>query len=167
MNIEKKTKLIYSGELIAIAVVAFVIGLLKLLSIIPTNSGLHLAFHIITLIGSVWVITDFFWTLFNKKRRAKNSLMDKIMALPLAIYMISFDIAGLVVVRTESYYQIGVPMALFYLSCVYVFQGIYHYYHPIPLIEEAIEEAKEMEKKQLEEANAPQEKENVVENKDE
>lgn len=160
MNIEKKTKLIYSGELIAIAVIALVIGLLKLLSVIPTNSGLHLAFHIITLVGSTWVFTDFFWTLFDKKRRARNSLMDKIMALPLAIYMVSFDIAGLVVARTESYYQIGVPMALFYLACIYIFQGIYHYYHPIPLILEAIEEEKK----------APIDNENVInegENKDE
>ena len=149
MTIEKKNKLIYSGELILIALVFIVIAILELLRIIVISDRHQLIFKIVTLVGASWITFDFFWTLFNKKRRANNSLIDKIMLLPLAVYLYSFDIAGFVIARPYAYYQIGLPIALLYISCAYLFQGIYHYYHPIPLLLQAIEEEKLEKEKEL------------------
>ena len=162
MTIEKKNKLIYSGELILIAIVFIVIGLLELLRVITISDRHQLVFKILTLIGSTWLVVDFFWTLFSKKRRANYPLMDKIMLLPLAIYLYSFDIAGFVVARPYAYYQIGMPCAFFYIACAYIFQGIYHYFHPIPLLLQAIEE----EEKAKEEKENEENKEESQENKE-
>ena len=151
---EKKVKYIYSGELLAIAAIFFVLGMLKLFSVIPTSSNSQLIFKIITLGGATLIVSDFFWCLFSPKRRKKNSLLDKAMVLPLAVYLYAFDIAGFVVARPTSYYQIGVSMVFFYITCAYTFQAIYHYYHPVPMMLEAIEEEeklaaeKEIEKKE-------------------
>lgn len=165
MSIEKKNKLIYSGELIIIAIVFLVIGILELLKIIKLSDNFQLIFKILTLIGASWVFTDFFWTIFSKKRKARNSLLDKIMMLPLAIYLVVFDIIGFAIAKPYDYYQIGVPLAFFYIACAYIFQGIYHYYNPIPLILEAIEEEKAAkEEKEKQESN----QENTdIENKEE
>ena len=151
MTIEKKNKLIYSGELILIAVVFIVLGILELLKVITLSDRFQLIFKIITLVGATWLVTDFIWTLLSKKRRANYSLMDKIMLLPLAIYLYAFDIAGFIVPRPYEYYQVGVPVAFFYIACAYTFQGIYHYYHPIPILLQAIEEEK-LEKEEKEKA---------------
>ena len=140
MTIEKKNKLIYSGELILFAIVFLVLGILELVRVINLSDRFQLIFKIITLVGATWIITDFVWTLLSEKRRANYGLLDKIMLLPLACYLIGFDIAGFVVARPYEYYQIGVPIAFFYLACVYTFQGIYHYYNPVPILMKAIEE---------------------------
>lgn len=154
LSIEKKNKLIYSGELIVISVVFLVIGILELLSVIKLSERFQLIFKIVTLVGASWIVIDFAWVMLSKKRRARNSLLDKVMLLPLAAYLFGFDIAGFVYPRNYSYYQIGVPLAFFYFACAYLFQGVYHYYVPIPLIKEAIEEEeKEAAQKALEEAN--------------
>ena len=165
MSIEKKNKLIYSGELIIIAIVFLVIGILELLKIIKLSDNFQLIFKILTLVGASWVFTDFFWTIFSKKRKARNSLLDKIMMLPLAVYLVVFDIIGFCIAKPYDYYQIGVPLAFFYIACAYIFQSIYHYYNPIPLILEAIEEEKAAkEEKEKQESN----QENTdIENKEE
>ena len=151
---EKKVKFIYSGELLAIAIVFFVLGMLKLFSVIPTSDNSQLIFKIVTLGGATLMVSDFFWCLFSPRRRKKNSLLDKVMVLPLAIYLFAYDIAGFVVNRPSSYYQIGVSMVFFYITCIYVFQAIYHYYHPIPMMIEAIEEEEKAEAlKKEQEAN--------------
>ena len=160
MTIEKKNKLIYSGELILIAVVFIVIGTLELIRVINLSDRFQLIFKIITMVGATWLVADFVWTLLSKKRKANYPLMDKAMLLPLAIYLYAFDIAGFVVSRPYEYYQIGVPIAFFYIACAYTFQGIYHYYHPIPLLVQAIEEEiKEKEKKDIESLEANQQEE--------
>ena len=85
-------------------------------------------------------------------------MLDKIMMLPLAIYLYVFDIIGFVNPRPYEYYQIGIPMAFFYIACAYTFQGIYHYFHPTPMLLEAINEAiAEAEAKAAEAENAQQE----------
>ena len=154
MTIEKKNKLIYSGELIFFSITFLVLGILELLKVITLSDRFQLIFKIVTLVGATWLVTDFVWTIMSPKRKAKNCLLDKIIMLPLAVYLYSFDIAGFVVARPYEYYQIGVPVAFFYISCSYAFQGVYHYYKPIPLLLEAIKEeeeakaAKEVEKEQ-------------------
>ncbi len=144
MDIEKKNKLIYSGEFILIALVFLILGILEILKVIIIGNNFQLIFKIVTLVGATWLVTDFFWTLLNKKRRAKECLLDKYIMLPMALYLYAFDIYGFIVQPAYEYYQIGIPIAFFYVSCAYIFQGIYHYYKPVPLILEAIEEEKKV-----------------------
>lgn len=144
MDIEKRNKLIYSGEFILIALVFLVLGVLEILKVIVIGNNFQLIFKIVTLVGATWLVTDFFWTLLNKKRRAKECLLDKCIMLPMALYLYAFDIYGFIVQPAYEYYQIGIPIAFFYISCAYIFQGIYHYYKPVPLILEAIEEEKKV-----------------------
>ena len=151
----RKIKWIYSGELLLIEVVFLVIGFLELLKVITIKDWVQLVFKIVTLAGAAWLIADFVWTLLSPKKRAKNSLLDKAMMLPLAPYLMAFDIVGLVTERPYQYYQIGMPIVFFYIACAYIFQGIYHYYHPVPMVVEMIDEAiKEAEAKEAE-ANKP------------
>ncbi len=167
MTIEKKNKLIYSGELLLIAVVFIVIGILELLKVIVLSDRFQLIFKIVTLVGATWLTFDFFWTLLSKKRKANYPILDKAMMLPLAVYLYVFDIVGFVIPRPYEYYQIGVPIAFFYIACAYSFQGIYHYYNPIPILVQAIEEeqkAKEEKEKveqesEIKESNEEEEKE--------
>ena len=164
LSIEKKTKLIYSGELILFSVIFLILGVLELVKVITLSDRFQLIFKILTLIGASWLVIDFVWMMLSKKRKERNSFLDKVMMLPLAAYLYGFDIAGFVYPRNYEYYQIGVPIAFFYIACAYLFQGIYHYHKPIPMIIEAIEEE---EKKLLEEAEAKEEKpeENKTEEK--
>ena len=151
----KKIKLIYSGELLVFAVVFLVLGILELLAVIKLSERFQLIFKIVTLVGATWLITDFTWVMLSPKRKKKNSVLDKSMMLPLAIYLYVFDILGFILKPGYGYYQVGVPAAFFYVACVYVFQGIYHYYNPVPSVIEMIEE---MEKEEQEQAEAnPQE----------
>ena len=166
----KKIKWIYSGELLLIAVVLLTLGILELLHVITLKDRFQLVFKIVTLVGATWLVIDFVWTLVSPKKRAKNSLMDKIMMLPLAAYLYVFDIVGFVNPRPYEYYQIGVPLAFFYIACVYIFQGIYHYFHPIPMVLEMIEEAKaeaEAKAKEQEQQEAPAEEQPTEEGKQE
>ena len=139
---EKRIKMIYSGELLVFAVVFIVLGILELLAVIKLSERFQLIFKIITLVGATWLIADFVWVMVSPRRKAKNSVMDKAMMLPLAVYLYTFDIIGFVLQPGYGYYQVGVPAAFIYISCVYAFQGIYHYYHPIPTVLEMIEEAR-------------------------
>ena len=74
--------------------------------------------------------------------------------LPLAAYLLAFDIYGFVSPRPYEYYQIGIPIAFFYISCAYIFQGIFHYKHPVPMVVEMINEASQevQDEKQREES---------------
>ena len=139
---ERKIKLFYSGELLFIALVFLVLGFLELFKVMKLSERAQLIFKIITLVGATWLFIDFFWTFFSPKKRAKNCLMDKIMVLPLAVYLYVFDILGFIIKPNYGYYQIGVPIAFMYAACAYIFQAIYHYYKPVPMVIEMIEEAK-------------------------
>ena len=148
----RKIKLIYSGEYLLIAVVFLVIGLLELLKVITIKDWVQLVFKIVTLAGALWLIIDFLWTLLSPKKRAKNCLLDKAMMLPLALYLLVFDIYGFISPRPYEYYQIGIPLVFFYIVCAYTFQGIYHYFNPVPMVLEMIEDAtKENEESQKQE----------------
>ncbi len=150
MSIEKKTKLIYSIELIIIAVIFAVVATLQIIGVLGKNEIMQIVFNWITIFGGTWLIVDFLWTLFSKKRRAKNCLLDKILVLPLAIFLITFDImcfAKLSFVDTR-FRQIMLGSAFYYVFVVYLFEGIYHYYKPIPAIIQAIEETEKAEQEQ-------------------
>ena len=76
------------------------------------------------------------------------------MLLPLSLYLFAFDIYGFVSPRPYEYYQIGMPIVFFYIACAYIFQAIYHYYNPIPMVIQMIEEVQqeEQDNKQREES---------------
>ena len=139
---EKKAIAIYCGELLVFAIVFGVLGILFLLSVIGVSDWKRYAFTYVTLIGGLWPIADFFWTLFSKKHRAANSLVDKVLALPAPFVTIPFDIwmliQGIPNVDVNVYrYLIGSIFC--YFALVYLFECVYHYFVPIPGLLEADE----------------------------
>ena len=151
-----KAKLIYSGELIVIAIIFIVIAILKFTGVIGYNATRHLVLNWITVFGGTWVIVDFFWGLLSKKRRPKISLLDKAIHLPAGIYIVAFDLFC-IISRPEDpmIYRFGFPIAISYLCLCYIFEGIYHFYHPIPGILDAIAEVDEEEPKDASDEEAP------------
>ena len=101
------------------------------------------------------------------------SLLDKCLLLPLGIYLIVFDIIcfakyGFETVNSYDFRMYMMTAAFYYVAVVYIFQGIYHYYHPIPLMVQAIKEAEEAEREkalELEQNKTPEETPEVIENK--
>ena len=77
------------------------------------------------------ILGDFLWGFFSKKRRARISLIDKIIVLPAAIYIFVVDIflfmnVDAVVINRQMF----ISPIFIYLGFVYLFEGIYHYYFP-------------------------------------
>ena len=150
MASDKKIKLIYSGELLLISLVFLVIATLEIVRVMKIRDWVAIAFNWITIFGGAWLIADFIWTLVSKRKRAKNSLLDKCLALPLGIYLIVFDIIcfSKMIAKVEIAYDFRLYMmtaAFYYIAAIYIFQSIYHYYHPIPSIRDLIAQADEEE----------------------
>ncbi len=169
MDEYKKCKLMYSLEFVIIAVVFIVIGVLKICGVWNYNEIRKAIFNWVTIFGGTWMIIDFIWVLCSKKRRKKNSLLDKILQVPLGIYLIVFDLlCFLWNGQPEKFYQIGMPMAFFYIGVIYTFEGIYHWFHPVPAViqmgvdiekakQEELAKAEENENKQTEGQEEPKE----------
>ncbi len=161
MSIEKKTKLIYSGELLIFAILFLVIATLEILGVIGKKEIMMIIFNWVTIFGGTWMLVDFFWVLFSKKRRKKNSLLDKAMLIPAGIYLIVFDslcFAQLSFITME-FRRLMMGILFYYLGACYLFQGIYHYFFPVPAIVAAIEEtyqAMEEEERQAALLNNPE-----------
>lgn len=168
MSIEKKTKLIYSGELILIALVAFTIGLLKILGVIDTKPTRLLVYNIITLAGGAFFIITGIRVIISKRARAKTSLLDKLLAMPVSLYLIAFDIICFVKGDAIDYdfVKYSIAIVLFYVAAIYIFEGIYHYHHLTPQLIEAIkEEEEELNKEKTEKIKSEETSENKEENK--
>lgn len=138
MDEMKKMKLIYSGEMLLIALVFLTLGILMLTGIYQTSDTRRTIFVWITLFGGAYTIFDFFWTLFSKKHRKSSSLLDKIAILPVGITFISYDLFFLIT-QTNSYeiHHWVVGATFTYIGALYIFESIFHYYHPIPGLLEA------------------------------
>ena len=144
MDFAPKAKLIYSGELLIFAIAFIVIAILKLTNVFKYNEVRATVFNWITIFGGAWVIADMIWALVDKKRQKRICIIDKIIHAPAGIYFITFDLYCLIAHPGERFYQIGIPIVLFYLASCYIFESIYHYKHPIPgLLDELEEEKKE------------------------
>ena len=144
MDFATKAKLIYSGELLIFAIAFIVIAILKLTNVFKYNEVRATVFNWITIFGGAWVIVDMIWALVDKKRQKRICIIDKIIHAPAGIYFITFDLYCLIAHPGERFYQIGIPIVLFYLASCYIFESIYHYKHPIPgLLDELEEEKKE------------------------
>ena len=141
---EKKYPLIYSIELFVIALIALIIGLLRILDVIPTNSTRLLIYNIVTLVGGAYFFFDFLWAVFSKKRRAKVSMLDKFLSMPISLYLIVFSFLCFFIKDqlSDLFIKLSISIVMFVLCAVSIFMGIYHLKHPVPSILEAIEEAK-------------------------
>ena len=157
----KKYKLIYSGELLFIATIFLVLGILKLTGVMTSKQPRMAIFNWITIVGGLWNIADFVWMLVSKKRRKKNCLLDKILNLPIALALIPFDIYFLINYPGPEFFSIYVGSIFLYIFVNYAFQGIYHYFKPVPSLLIAYEEDK---KQKEEETNVTSSKEEPVEN---
>ncbi len=148
---ETKVKLFYSGELFLIGLVFAIIAILVLIGVIKRSDTKNLVFNWITIFGGTWLIVDFFWGLCSKSRRKRICLLDKILHLPLGIYLVTFDL--ICFIAKPDIYSWGVPVAFLYVALSYTFEAIYHWFKPLPQILEAIEE----DKKEEESKNKPEE----------
>ncbi len=154
MSIDKKVKLIYSAELIFFAVVFAVIATLEITGVLKLKQWVMIGFNFLTLAGGIWLIADLIWALASPRRKQKSSIMDKAMLAPLGLALIIFDIVCFAIdFNAELYYfrMYSMTAVFYYIAIVYIFQGIYHYYHPIPAILESIEEEKQDALKEAEE----------------
>lgn len=142
MSDETKVKLIYSGEILLFAIIFAILGILKITRVIGYNETRALVFNYITLAGVAWGITDFIWAIASKKRRARVSLIDKILVLPLSVFMLVFDLINIIKQPGEDFYVYMLSSAIFYVVAIYIFEAIYHWFYPLKELMEAIEEEK-------------------------
>ena len=129
-----KVKLIYSGELIVIAIVAIVIGTLQLTQVLTVKELFRNIFNWVTIFGSPLLIITSVYSIISPKRRKKISIFDKITLFPLAVYIIVIDIICFSNYGTldQSFYQTYIPIAILSLAVIYMAQGIYHWFRPLP-----------------------------------
>ncbi len=142
---QKKSVLIYCGELAIFSIIFLVIGLLILLGVIQIAGWKKYAFTFVTLIGGLWPIIDFIWVLASKKHRANISLLDKCLVLPVPLSLIPLDIWVLVngIDNVETnVFKFGISIPLIYFALVYAIEAIYHYFKPLPLLLEEEDEKK-------------------------
>ena len=148
-----KAKLIYSGELLLFGVAFLVVAILKMTNVIPSNEKLHAVFNWITLFGGSWIIADFIWALVDKKRQKRIALIDKIIHLPVGIYLVAFDLFCLISqTKDPVVFQFGIPSALAYLCLCYIFEAFYHYKYPVPGLLDAVKEEEKKEDSSIEES---------------
>lgn len=159
-----KAKIIYLVELLVIAVAFLVIGILEITLVIRIRPIILTIFNWLTLFGGLWMVIDFAWIMLSDKRRTRASTLDKVLLLPLGFYLINFDLTCLIlnIDKTTHYnvYRFGVSSVLLYVAVIYIFEAIYHWYHPIPGFLEGIEKAEreEEEERAKQEAEANKEK---------
>ena len=145
----KKIKLIYSGELLLFAVIFLVFGILKCTKVMGYYETRRIVFNWITIFGSAWILIDFCWGLFSQKRRQRICLLDKVLTLPVGLFIMVFDFISLIAKpENDDFYIYSIGAAFLYISVIYTFQGIYHYFKPIPGLLEDVEEEEKVENSQ-------------------
>lgn len=151
-----KVKLVYSGELAIFAVVFLVLGILKITGVLGSGNMIkRWILLVLSLAGAVWFVVDLVWAIASKKHRAKVSMIDKIIVMPASIALVAFDIYALVQGVTlvpNEIYSTFYAIIFFYFAGIYIFQAIYHYFYPVPLMQASLENLKvELEKLENEE----------------
>ena len=167
MDTMTKAKLIYSGELMVFAIAFLVVAILEFTQVIKISERHHIIFNWVTLFGGSWLIADFIWALVDKKRQKRIAMIDKIIHLPLGIYLISFDLFCLISQPADpNIYQYGIPSALSYIFLCYIFESIYHFKYPVPGLVDIDKDEKEVVASQEAEFVQEQNLEEQVEEKD-
>ena len=160
-----KAKLIYSIELGVFAVVFLVIAILKFVGVIGVNATRLTVFNWITLFGGSWLVVDFLWALFDKKRQKRVALIDKCIHLPAGLYLVVFDLYCLIAKPAidSTICRYATPIVLTYLGLCYAFEAIYHFKYPVPGLLDALEEKPSKAEEQQDNSS----KQESEENKDE
>lgn len=140
-----KEKLILTIEYAVFCVLFLVLGVLILTGILPLKGTFRKVLIYVSLIGGAFICFDLFWTLFSKKRRKRWSLVDKFLAFPAGASVVVIDILTFVwgFEETVKLHETYVGYLFLYLAFVYLFEGIYHYFKPQPLLLEELENEKE------------------------
>ena len=138
----KKEIKVYTIELLVFSVVFLVLGILILLHVWMIKGTFRKVMVWVSFFCSLILIGTFFWTLFSRKHRKKASLLDKALALPVALAVLGMDIATFIlgVEETNEFHQTFVGILFLYIAVVYVIQALYHYRHPVPLLLSALGE---------------------------
>ena len=151
----KKVKLIYSGELLAFAILFLVFGILKITKVMDYIEIRRIIFNWITIFGSCWGIADLIWGLASKKRRQRICLLDKFLVLPVGLFIMTFDLISFIAKpANDNFYIYSIGGVFLYISVIYFFQAIYHYYKPLPGLLEDEEEEQKVENSQENPANS-------------
>ena len=140
MDTLTKAKLLYSGELLLFAIAFAVLAILEFVKVLKIGAKHPAVFNWITIFGGSWIIADFLWALFSKKRRKKICLLDKIIHLPAGLAIVSFDIYCFIAQPDFSLYQTFIPCFFTYFFLCYTFEAIYHWFYPVPNLVDASEE---------------------------
>lgn len=158
MDFATKAKLIYSGELAIFAVVFLVFAILKFTGVMGVNETRLRIFNWITLFGGSWIIADFVWAIFDKKRQKRIALIDKCIHLPAGLYLMTFDLYCLIAKPAidSPICKFGVPIVLAYLCLCYTFEAIYHFKYPVPGIIDVVEQEKTLSEQAVLEENQQQ-----------
>ncbi len=148
-----KAKLVYTIELLFFACVFLTLGVLFLCGVLKTSTWKKWLVLTVGTVGSVWCFVDFFWTLRSPKRRAKNSLLDKGLVLPNALFAFSVNIYFWVMLApfneaSDIMFAYCLGASLCYFAIIYSIEAFYHWKHPLPGIIEVENELKEEEKKE-------------------
>ncbi len=151
MNKEKKkldpvikTKLILQGEYLLISIVFLVLGVLKLVDVYKSSDVRGHIFNIVTLIGGLWAVFDFFWSTFSKKRREKVTYLDKVLALPLGLFLIVYNLISLIVWNNVAHwYRYGIGFVFIYVFLMLSFEAVYHWFFPTKALLEVLNEEEE------------------------
>lgn len=159
-----KAKLVYTIELGAFACLFAVLGVLFLTGVLRASAWKKWLVLTVGTVGAVWCYVDFFWCLKSPKRRAKNSLLDKGLLLPNALFAFAINIyfwAKLAPFNEESdaMFAYCLGASLCYFAFIYIVEAIYHWKHPVPGLLETEEEIKSedpSQKKTLEERKHPE-----------
>ena len=140
-----KAKLIYTIEISIFALAFLVVAILQIVRVIKFGETHLRIINWITIFGASIGILDFIWFLNSPVRRKKNSMLDKCLLVPLMIYILVFDIICFINYENPQVdlAQIMIPIALIYVSAVYTLEAVYHWYKPVPMLFEALEEEKE------------------------
>ena len=134
-----KAKLIYTIEISIFALAFLIIAILQIVRVIKFGETHLRVINWITIFGASIGVLDFIWFLNSPVRRKKNSMLDKCLLVPLMIYILVFDIICFINYENPQVdlAQIMIPIA------VYTLEAVYHWYKPVPMLFEALEEEKE------------------------
>ena len=174
MSIALKSKLIIQGEYLLIGLVFLTLGILKVTDVFQTASEVRFRiFNFVTILGGTWILIDFFWSTFSKKRRAKVDYLDKVIILPASLALTTFDIYSFVTWNDgiPSFAGKAIGTIFIYIGVIYIFQAVYHWFRPTKALLAAIaEDEKAAEEKRLaleqEALEEAKQKEEIKENKD-
>lgn len=127
-----KAKLIYSGMLLVIGIVAITIGILQLVQIIEIKEWLINVFKFVPFLGLAYFIFDYVTLFTNKKKREKVCLVDKFSL----IFIPPFSVTFAILLWCGNNYACNSPQLfigplIITLGVVYIFQAIYHWFRPL------------------------------------